>query len=225
MCGRMTLDPTTKFYERFEISDRLDLTPRYNITPTQDVPVIIRNSPNRIMMMRWGLIPYWAHADKIPTKMFNARAETITEKVSFKRLLPSRRCIVPASGYYEWQQTEAKGKQPYYIHDEADAYLPFAGLYDIWKNPEGREIYSCTIITTQPTVSLQAIHTRMPVILEPAAEEVWLHPDVTDPQKLTPLLHPYTIRPLDFYMVSKAVNRAGYDGADLIQRYPSRTDD
>ena len=88
MCGRMTLDPTTKFYERFDISNRLDLTARYNITPTQDVPVIIRNSPNRIMMMRWGLIPYWAHADKIPTKMFNARAETITEKVSFKRYFP-----------------------------------------------------------------------------------------------------------------------------------------
>src|SRR5215470_10230668 len=86
---------------------------RYNIAPTQDVPVIVRNSPNRIVMMRWGLIPHWAKADKIPTKMFNARAETITEKASFKRLLPSRRCIVPASGYYEWQATQEKGKQPY----------------------------------------------------------------------------------------------------------------
>jgi putative SOS response-associated peptidase YedK len=214
----MTLDPTTKFEERFEVANRLeDRTARYNIAPTQAVPVIVRNSPNRIVMMRWGLIPYWAHADKIPTKMFNARAETITEKVSFKRLLPSRRCIVPASGYYEWQATE-NGKQPYYIHADAGEYLPFAGLYDIWKNPEGREIYSCTIITTQPTASLQAIHTRMPVILEPKAEAVWLNADVTDPKELTPLLHPYEVRALDFYPVSKAVNRAGFESPDLIRK-------
>src|SRR5262249_5514899 len=142
----------------------------------------------------------------------------ITEKVSFKRLLPSRRCIVPASGYYEWQKTEGKGKQPYYIHDEDDAYLLFAGLYDIWKNPEGKEIYSCTIITTHPTANLKPIHDRMPAILEPKAEEVWLNPEVTDPKELTPLLHPYTIRPLDFYMVSKAVNRPGNDSPALIQK-------
>src|SRR6516162_1407505 len=116
MCGRMTLDPTTKFEERFDVANRLEeRTARYNIAPTQDVPVIVRNSPNRIVMMGWGLIPHWAKADKIPTKMFNARAETITEKASFKRLLPAKRCIVPASGYYEWQATE-NGKQPFYIH-------------------------------------------------------------------------------------------------------------
>jgi putative SOS response-associated peptidase YedK len=125
---------------------------------------------------------------------------------------------VPASGFYEWQATGDKGKQPYYIHAAAGEYLPFAGLYTIWKNPEGIEIYSCTVITTQPAVSLQSIHNRMPVILEPAAEEVWLDPDVTDPGQLTPLLHPYTIRPLDFYKVSKAVNRAGFDSPELIQK-------
>src|SRR5205823_3866733 len=120
--------------------------------------------------------------------------------------------------FYEWKDTGGKGKQPYYIHAEAGEYLPFAGLYDIWKSPEGREIYSCTIITTQPTVNLQAIHNRMPMILEPAAEEVWLNPDVTDPQKLTSLLHPYTIRLLDFYKVSKAVNRPLNDSLELIQK-------
>src|SRR5262249_50443175 len=142
-----------------------DLTPRYNIAPTQDVPVIVHKDTNLLEMMRWGLIPHWANADKIPTRMFNARAETITEKVSFNRLLPSKRCIVPASGYYEWQKTEGKGKQPFYIHDENDEYLPFAGLYTTWKNPEGKEIHSFTIITTAPTVNLQQIHDRMPVIL------------------------------------------------------------
>ena len=217
MCGRYTLDPTTKLYERFEISNRLEIKARFNIAPTQDVPVIIRNSPNRIEMMRWGLIPHWAKDESIGTKMINARAETITEKVSFKRLLPSKRCIVPASGYYEWQATK-NGKQPYYIHAEGGEYLPFAGLFDIWKNPEGEEIYSFTIITTEPTVNLQAIHNRMPVILEPKAEEVWLNPDVTDPGELTPLLHPYAVRALSFYPVSKAVNRAGFDSPEFIQR-------
>jgi putative SOS response-associated peptidase YedK len=218
MCGRFTLDPTTKLYERFQIQNRLEIKARYNIAPTQDVPVIVRNSPNRIVMMRWGLIPHWAKDESIGYKMINARAETITEKPSFKNLLPSKRCIVPASGYYEWQKTEGKGKQPFYIHDENDEYLPFAGLYTTWKNSEGTEIYSFTIITTQPTVNLKAIHDRMPVILEPAAEEVWLDPDVTDPQELTPLLHPYTIRPLDFYKVSKAVNRAGFDSPEFVKR-------
>ena len=217
MCGRYTLDPTTKLYERFEIQNRLKIKARFNIAPTQDVPVIVRNSPNRIQMMRWGLIPHWAKDESIGTKMINARAETITEKVSFKRLLPSKRCIVPASGYYEWQATE-NGKQPYYIHADTGEYLPFAGLYDIWKNSEGEEIYSFTIITTQPTVNLQAIHNRMPVILEPKAEAVWLNPDVTDPGELTPLLHPYAVKALDFYPVSKAVNRAGFESPELIKR-------
>jgi putative SOS response-associated peptidase YedK len=217
MCGRYTLDPTIKFSERFKISNRLDgLTARYNIAPSQGVPVIIRNSPNRIVMMRWGLIPHWAKDESIGYKLINARAETITEKPAYRGLLGSKRCIVPASGFYEWQATGEKGKQPFYIHADAGEYLPFAGLYDIWKNPEGIEIYSCTIITTQPTVNLQSIHNRMPVILEPAAEEVWLNPDVTDPQELTPLLHPYTIRPLDFYKVSKAVNLPSNDSANLI---------
>ena len=148
--------------------------------------------------------------------MINARAETITEKPAYRGLLGSKRCIVPASGFYEWQATGEKGKQPYYIHADTGEYLPFAGLYDIWKNPEGIEIYSFTIITTQPTVNLQAIHNRMPVILEPDAEEVWLNPDVTDPQELNLLLHPYTIKPLDFYKVSKAVNRPGFDTPELI---------
>lgn len=217
----MTLNPTPieKFLKRFKVDNRLDgLTPRYNIAPSQDVPVIVHNSPNRIEMMRWGLIPHWAKKDEsIGYKMINARAETITEKPAYRGLIRSKRCIVPASGFYEWQGTNT-GKQPFYIHAEDGEYLPFAGLYDNWKNPDGVEIKSFTIITTQPTVNLKAIHNRMPVILEPDAEEVWLDPDVTDTAVLTSMLHPYTIQPLDFYKVSKAVNRAGFDSPEFIKR-------
>ena len=219
MCGRFTLDPATTFYERFEIINRVeDLVPRYNIAPGQDVPVVIRNSPNRLICMRWGLIPHWAKDERIGYKMINARAETLTERPAYRGLLGSKRCIVPASGFYEWQETSERGKQPYYIHADAGDYLPFAGLYDIWVNPEGTEVYSFTIITTQPTANLRPIHNRMPAILEPAAEEVWLDPDVTTAQQLTPLLHPYRIRELGVYKVSKAVNRAGYDSPMLIQK-------
>ena len=219
MCGRFTLEPTTNFYERFDITNRVeDLVPRYNIAPGQDVPVVIHTSPNRLMRMQWGLIPHWAKEANVGYKMINARAETLTERPAYRGLLRSQRCIVPASGFYEWQDTGKKGKQPFYIHADAGEYLPFAGLYDIWVSPEGQEVYSCTIITTQPTVHLQAIHNRMPAILEPAAEAVWLDPHVTNAQELTPLLHPYTIQPLEFYEVSKAVNRAGYDMPHLIQK-------
>ena len=104
---------TTKFYERFKIDNRLDgLTARYNIAPTQDVPVIVRNSPNRIVLIRWGLIPHWAKDESIGNKMINAKAETLTEKPSYRGLIRSNRCIVPASGFYEWQDTGGQGKQP-----------------------------------------------------------------------------------------------------------------
>jgi putative SOS response-associated peptidase YedK len=219
MCGRYTLEPTITFYQRFEIINRVDdLVPRYNIAPGQDVPVVIHTSPNRLMHMRWGLIPHWAKDANVGYKMINARAETLTERPAYRGLLRAQRCIVPASGFYEWQDTGKKGKQPYYIHPGAGEYLPFAGLYDLWTSPEGEAVYSFTIITTQPTVNLQAIHNRMPAILEPAAEEAWLDPNVTDAQDLTSLLHPYTLRPLECYPVSKAVNRARFDAPQLIQQ-------
>ena len=219
MCGRFTLESTISFYQRFDIANRIeDLVPRYNIAPGQDVPVVLGHSPNHLMYMRWGLIPHWAKDPNVGYKMINARAETLTERPAYRGLLGTKRCIVPASGFYEWQVTGGKGKQPYYIHAVAGEYLPFAGLYDRWVSPEGEEVYSFTIITTQPTVNLHAIHNRMPAILEPAAEQVWLDPDIADAQELTSLLHPYTIQPLDFYPVSKAVNRAGFDAPQLIQK-------
>ena len=192
MCGRFVLEPDERFYERFDIANRSEaLTPRYNIAPGQDVPVVVRTSPNHVMLMHWGLIPRWAKDERIGYKTINARAETVTERPAYRGLIRSKRCIVPASGFYEWQDTGKKGgKQPYYIHAENNDYLPFAGLYDIWKNPEGQEVYSFTIITTPPTVLMRSIHTRMPAILEPNAEALWLDPETTDPNALLPLLHP-----------------------------------
>jgi len=124
MCGRFTLDPTIKFYERFKVSNRLDgLLPLYDIAPSQDVPIIIQNSPYRIVMMCWGLIPYWAKDERIGYNTINAKAETLTERPAYRGLLRSKRCIVPASGFYEWQDTREK-KQPSYIHADAGEYFP-----------------------------------------------------------------------------------------------------
>ncbi len=166
MCGRFTLEPTITFYERFAITNRTaDLVPRYNIAPGQDVPVVLRHSPNRLMLMRWGLIPHWAKDEKVGYKMSNARAETLTERPADRGLLRTQRCIVPASGFYEWQDTGGKGKQPYYIHADAGEYLPFSRLYDLRVGPEGRKVYSCTIITTQHTAYLHARHHPKPALL------------------------------------------------------------
>src|SRR5262249_14442364 len=139
MCGRFTLEPTTTFYERFEITNRVDdLVPRYNMAPGQDVPVVIHTSPNRLVSMRRGLIPHWAKEAKVGYKMINARAETLTERPAYRGLLGTKRCIIPASGYYEWQATGTKGKQPYYIHADVADYLPFPGLSDRWVSPDAQ---------------------------------------------------------------------------------------
>ena len=128
MCGRYVLDPTDKFYNRFQIENRLDeLGPRYNIAPTQIVPVVISKSPNRVMLMKWGLIPHWAKDPKIGYKMINARIETLKEKPSFRDALINRRCIIPASGFYEWKETK-DGNSPYYIHSKDNPLIGFAGL-------------------------------------------------------------------------------------------------
>jgi putative SOS response-associated peptidase YedK len=218
MCGRFVLTPTDEFYERFNIVEQHDaLTPRYNIAPGQDVAVVVRHSPNRLVLMRWGLIPRWAKDEKIGYKTINARAETLTERPAYRNLIRSKRCLVPASGFYEWQDTGKKGgKQPYYIHAADNAYLAFAGLYDFWKDATGQTIDSCTIITTAATGPVQSIHTRMPVILTPTAEALWLDPKITDAKTLLPLLQAVETIPLALYKVSKAVNSARHDAPELI---------
>jgi putative SOS response-associated peptidase YedK len=214
MCGRYSLDYNPEFDGRFSVSTPLE--PRYNIAPGEQVPVIRQDQAHSFLLMRWGLIPHWAKDEKGGYKMINALAETLRGKPAFRSLLRSRRCLLPASGFYEWQETEGKGKQPYHIHADNNEWLAFTGLYDMWRSPEGTDVYSCTIITTEATAALKPLHDRMPAILEPAAEDMWLSPLVTDPQQILPLLKPYTFRPLVADKVSKAVNKAGYDSRDLI---------
>jgi putative SOS response-associated peptidase YedK len=200
MCGRFTLEPTAGFYERFEITNRLDsLTPRYNIAPGQLVPVVIAHSPNRVVLMRWGLIPHWAKE----------------EKTAYK-LLKSQRAIVPASGYYEWK-VDGKSKIPYYIHPRSGSFVAFAGLYDTWTDPEGTELQTFTIVTRDAGAFMARLHHRMPVVLAQQDEQAWLDPDVTAPSQVMEILARNTGVPLDAYPVSRLVNKPSVDGKELIQ--------
>jgi putative SOS response-associated peptidase YedK len=218
LCGRFTFQPIEAFYARFQISNRLDsLVSRYNIAPGQMVPVIMANSPRQIVLMRWGLIPHWAKDAKTAYKMINARVETLTQRPAFRSLLSHHRCLVPACGYYEWQG-EGRAKTPYYIHPQDDQYIVFAGLYDIWQRPDGENLYTFTIITTDADPFMARLHNRMPVILARALEEAWLDPKLTQAQDVLDLLSQSTGLELEAYPVSRMVNKPSVDSPALIRR-------
>lgn len=200
MCGRYALNATAQqLIEHFQLLSCPDFAPRYNIAPTSQIP-IIRWKPDtgRVgQIVRWGLIPSWS---KEPTaKLNNARAETVHEKPSFRTSFQKHRCLIPASGFYEWQTVAGK-KQPYYLHP-AERFFAFAGLLAAWKAPDGQTIVSTCIITTGPNAVMAPIHDRMPVILRPTDFDTWLDPTSHDPREL---LRPcseegmsaYPVRPL-----------------------------
>jgi putative SOS response-associated peptidase YedK len=217
MCGRFTLEPTITFYERFEITNRLDaITARYNIAPGQLVPVVIAHSSNRVVLMRWGLIPHWAKDPNAAYKMINARIETLTQRPAFRGLLAHNRCLVPASGYYEWK-ADGSTKAPYYIHPADGSFVAFAGLYDTWTNPKGEEIQTFTIVTQDADDAMARLHNRMPVVLARADEQAWLDPAVTAPAQAVAILARSAGVPLDAYPVSRMVNKPSAEGKELIR--------
>lgn len=217
MCGRYVLAQIDALAQRFSVqADLPATTPRYNVAPTQTMPVVVKHSPNQLVLMRWGLIPSWAREGKTEQTMINARAETLAQKPTFRRLLSSQRCLVPASGFYEWQQA-AGGKVPHYISLKDEPLFAFAGLYDRWTDPQGTEVYSYTIITTAPNELMASIHNRMPAILRRDEEELWLNPDETESEHLLPLLQPYPAEMMQAKAVSRAVNNVRNDGPALTQ--------
>jgi putative SOS response-associated peptidase YedK len=218
MCGRYTFQPTEAFYRRFNIANRLDgLVARYNIAPGQLVPVIISQSPNQVVLMRWGLVPHWAKEEKTAYKMINARVETLAQRPAFRSLLAAHRCMIPASGYFEWR-AEARGKTPYYIHPTSHEFFAFAGLYDVWTRPDGEVLHTFTIITKDADEFMAQLHNRMPVILERDLEDAWLDKEITSAREVLDILEKSAGVTLDAYPVSRLVNRPNVDSKDLIQR-------
>jgi putative SOS response-associated peptidase YedK len=219
MCGRYSVDDFDHFKERFDVAnfDAFDFKPRYNVAPSQVLPVIVNEGESRVEPMRWGLIPSWAKEASIGYKMINAKAETVAEKSSYKKPLQLQRCLVPATGFYEWKK-EGNGKQPYYFHLKDEKLFAFAGLYSIWHDTQGNEVKSYTIITTKPNKLLEPIHDRMPVILKREDESMWLNPDITEPARLLPLLAPYPDSEMETYPVSAQVNSPKNDTKEVQQR-------
>lgn len=190
MCGRFTimLEPE-ELRESLELGELpVELLPNSNISPGQNVPVVLNPITREVKMFRWGLVPGWAKDPKIGYKMFNARAETLTEKPSFRKLLPRRRCLILADGFYEWKEIDGK-KYPFYFTLIDQKPFTFAGLWDTWQKPEGEVLYSCTLITTEPNELLSQYHNRMPVILGKDQRWQWL--EDTSMEDLKALLKPF----------------------------------
>jgi putative SOS response-associated peptidase YedK len=220
MCGRYTLITDAEVAKRYEkpIIGGYAVNPRYNVAPGQYAPVITAAG---ICQMRWGLVPAWAKDVNIGYRMINARAETLIDRPSFRGLLKANRCLVPASGFYEWKAT-ATGKEPYYISVKGESLISFAGLYTERLDGEGVPLRTFTIITTQPNRLVAQVHNRMPVVLARADEAKWLGEGPVGTGEVLRLLRPYPARAMGMYAVDTAVNRASVDSPELIRRRRDR---
>lgn len=225
MCGRFALmTPTEQLAMQFDVPESAvsalpPSVPRYNIAPTQPVAAIRldEQGEREITFFRWGLIPSWAKDIKMGARMINARSETVAEKPSFRAAFKRRRCLIPADGFYEWQK-QPNGKQPIFIRPAEGEERPFAlaGLWEVWRDPDGSALQTCTILTTTPNELMAPIHNRMPVIVEPEDFDLWLNPE-PDPQQGLHLLRPYPAEKMSTYPVSTLVNSPRNDLAECIQ--------
>jgi putative SOS response-associated peptidase YedK len=219
MCGRFTLSsPGEVVAELFELAEVPDLTPRYNVAPTQPVTAVLLmgdDTTRRLQMLRWGLIPSWAQDPNIGARMINARAETAATKPAFRSVFRQRRCLVVADGFYEWQKLERR-KQPFYIRMRDGRPFAFAGLWEHWEGPDGRAIDSCTVITTGPNELMAPLHDRMPVILNSNDYGIWLDPCTQETSALQCLLRPYPADEMSAYPVGTRVNNPSVDDPECI---------
>jgi putative SOS response-associated peptidase YedK len=215
MCGRYRLSRRKQLIEEsFDTAPwEDDWSPRFNIAPTQPVPVI-RQHPTKpvreISLMSWGLVPNWSKSASSAAGMINARAETAAAKPAFRDPLRLRRCLIPADGFYEWLRT-ARAKQPYCFEVNCGDLFAFAGLWDGWKEPNGNWIRTCSILTTTPNNVTSAVHDRMPVIVDPDSYDLWLDPGMQNVAAVAELLKPYDARLMRCYPVSTRINHVAND--------------
>jgi putative SOS response-associated peptidase YedK len=229
MCGRYAfftpIEAVTRLFGVSEVHVG-ELAPRYNIAPTQEVPIIRLSpfldeageqaAPRELALARWGLVPFWAKDMKIGNRMINARGETVASKPAFRAAFRKRRCLVPADGFFEWQK-EAGGKQPWYIHAASGEPLSIAGLWELWDPPDGAQpLASCTIITTRANAFMSGLHDRMPVVLDEAGRDAWLDP-AARPEGLQALLAPPPEDLLEAWPVSRRVNSPFNEDPSLVE--------
>lgn len=220
MCGRFALIvDASVLADVFDVDPPRDLKPRFNIAPTQSVPIVRQDThgDRECSMLRWGLIPSWSNDEKIGARMINARAETAAEKPSFRSAIKSRRCLVPASGFYEWVKGP-DGKQPHFIHFDDGRPFAFAGLWERWAKGSAGPLETFTILTTSPNELISDLHDRMPVILSREAYAEWLEPAPLPPERLQSLTAPHPADNMEAYPVSTHVNRPANDDPECIVR-------
>jgi putative SOS response-associated peptidase YedK len=204
-----------------DFPDESHWKPRYNIAPTQIVPVVVREEKGKLKLktMRWGLVPFWAKELAIGSRMINARAETLAEKPAFREALKKRRCLVPVDGFYEWQARADGPKQPFRIQVTDSDLFSFAGLWESWKHPATQKVIETfTIITTEANSAMRKVHDRMPVILSAETEKEWLEDDTgRNAKKTSACLKPAPSKRITMYRVSTAVNSPRNDVPRLIE--------
>lgn len=223
MCGRFTFATAPQaLVELFGLDEVPDLTPRYNIAPSQGAPVVRvvlagEQQRRELRLLRWGLVPSWAKDPAVGNRMINARSETAASKPAFRAAFKRRRCLVLADGFYEWQaRGKGRGKQPHLIRLRHGGPFAFAGLWERWREaPDGEELHTCTLLTCAPNELVAPIHDRMPVILPPEAYAPWLDPELQDVAQLQQLLRPYPAGEMEAFPVSPRVNSPRVDDPDV----------
>jgi len=219
MCGRYVQSLSAdELMEAFDLVERPEgVQRRYNLAPSERAPVVRAEAAGRVARhLQWGLVPSWADDPSIGLRLINARAESAASKPAFRQAMARRRCLVPASGFYEWQAT-GSAKQPWYIHSAEGRPLALAGLYEHWRGEDGDEIESFVILTTEANEAVRPLHDRMPVLLERNAWARWLDADAVDAKAAAAMLGPCDAGMLAMHPVSRRVNRPGADDASLIE--------
>lgn len=224
MCGRYTFHHGALLKSRFNLATApVDVRENYNVAPGQFMPVIVQDEDGkkRVESMKWGLVPFWSKDPNIGYKLINARSEGLFEKPTWRKVILRKRCLIPADGFYEWKK-QLEGtkevKQPFYIRPKQGTLFAFAGVWETWKDVEGQELNTYSIITTEPNKEMSSIHNRMPVILHEEDEASWLESSRVSREDIEPFLHPYEDNGLELYEVSRDVNAVKNNDKRLI--YP-----
>ena len=218
MCGRYSLAKTKNELEvRFKAEMLETFSPRYNVAPTQLMPVITSDSPDGFSHFYWGITPEFAKNKPVSQKFINARGETVAEKASFKSAFQKRRCLIPADGFYEWKQLGKKSKIPHRFTLADDKLFAFAGIWEEYENEKGEIKHTFLILTTAPNELVSSIHDRMPVMLTQDAEKTWLSKYASE-EELLKVLQPYSLNEMISYPVSPLVNQTANDTPSLLKK-------
>jgi putative SOS response-associated peptidase YedK len=220
MCGRYTITSAPEAIRAlFRYPEQPQFPARYNIAPTQPIPIIrLIDGQRHFALMRWGLMPSWVKDPANFALLINARGESVCDKPAFKNAMKYRRCLIPADGFYEWQAKGSGAKQPFYIHARSGEPLAFAGLWETWTGPNGEEVETAAIVTTRANGTLAPLHDRMPVIVPPEAFDLWLDCTNVDARTAEALIAPAPDDQFEFWPVSTMVNRTANDNPALMQR-------